>query len=29
MIAQGEFLEHAEVFDNLYGTGRRNVGIGA
>jgi guanylate kinase len=25
MIAQGEFLEHAEVFDNLYGTGRRNV----
>jgi guanylate kinase len=25
MISQGEFLEHAEVFDNLYGTGRRNV----
>ena len=25
MISAGEFLEHAEVFDNLYGTGRRNV----
>jgi guanylate kinase len=25
MIATGEFLEHAEVFDNLYGTGRHNV----
>ncbi len=25
MICAGEFLEHAEVFDNLYGTGRRNV----
>jgi guanylate kinase len=25
MIAAGEFLEHAEVFDNLYGTGRGGV----
>jgi guanylate kinase len=25
MIAAGEFLEHATVFDNLYGTGRRQV----
>jgi guanylate kinase len=25
MIAQGEFLEYADVFDNLYGTGRRSV----
>ena len=25
MVRAGEFLEHAEVFDNLYGTGRRNV----
>jgi guanylate kinase len=25
MVGQGEFLEHAEVFDNLYGTGRRDV----
>jgi guanylate kinase len=25
MIAAGEFLEHASVFDNLYGTGRRQV----
>jgi guanylate kinase len=25
MIAAGEFLEHAEVFDNLYGTGRAGV----
>ena len=25
MIAAGEFLEHASVFDNLYGTGRREV----
>jgi guanylate kinase len=25
MVQAGEFLEHAEVFDNLYGTGRRNV----
>jgi guanylate kinase len=25
MIAQGEFLEHAQVFDNYYGTGVRTV----
>ena len=25
MIAQGEFLEHAQVFDNYYGTGARTV----
>ena len=25
MIAAGDFLEHAEVFDNLYGTGRAGV----
>jgi guanylate kinase len=25
MIAAGEFLEHASVFDNLYGTSRRQV----
>jgi guanylate kinase len=25
MIAAGQFLEHAEVFDNLYGTGRAGV----
>ncbi len=25
MVQADEFLEHAEVFDNLYGTGRRNV----
>ena len=25
MIAAGEFLEHASVFDNLYGTGRAGV----
>ncbi len=25
MIAAGAFLEHAEVFDNLYGTGRAGV----
>ncbi len=25
MAAAGEFLEHARVFDNLYGTGRRQV----
>jgi len=25
MIAAGEFLEHASVFDNLYGTGRAQV----
>ena len=25
MIAAGDFLEHARVFDNLYGTGRRQV----
>jgi len=25
MIAAGEFLEHARVFDNLYGTGRQQV----
>lgn len=25
MIADGEFLEHASVFDNFYGTGRRQV----
>ena len=25
MIEAGEFLEHASVFDNLYGTGRRGV----
>ena len=25
MEAAGEFLEHARVFDNLYGTGRRQV----
>lgn len=26
MVAAGEFLEHAEVFDNLYGTSRGAVG---
>jgi guanylate kinase len=25
MIARGDFLEHAEVFDNAYGTGLRSV----
>src|SRR3954471_22259616 len=25
LIAQGEFLEYAQVFDNYYGTGRRPV----
>jgi guanylate kinase len=25
LIADGEFLEHAQVFDNFYGTGRRPV----
>jgi guanylate kinase len=25
MVAQGQFLEHAQVFDNFYGTGRRPV----
>ena len=25
MVAAGEFLEHASVFDNLYGTSRREV----
>jgi guanylate kinase len=25
MVAAGEFLEHAQVFDNYYGTGRRAV----
>ena len=25
LIANGEFLEHAQVFDNYYGTGRRPV----
>jgi len=25
MVAQGEFLEHAQVFDNCYGTGVRTV----
>ena len=25
MITAGDFLEHARVFDNLYGTGRRQV----
>ena len=25
MVAQGEFLEHAQVFDNCYGTARRPV----
>jgi guanylate kinase len=25
MIAQGEFLEHAQVYDNYYGTGARTV----
>jgi guanylate kinase len=25
MVAAGEFLEHAEVFDNFYGTGRAQV----
>jgi len=25
MVAQGEFLEHARVFDNYYGTARRQV----
>lgn len=25
MVAQGEFLEHAQVFDNSYGTARRPV----
>lgn len=25
MVAQGEFLEHAQVFDNCYGTGRAQV----
>jgi guanylate kinase len=25
LIAQGEFLEHAQVFDNFYGTGRAQV----
>ena len=25
MLKAGEFLEHANVFDNLYGTGRRQV----
>ena len=25
MIARGEFLEHAQVFDNYYGTGARTV----
>jgi guanylate kinase len=25
MVAQGEFLEHAQVFDNCYGTGVRSV----
>jgi guanylate kinase len=26
MVANGEFLEHARVFDNYYGTARRQVG---
>ena len=26
MVARGEFLEHAQVFDNCYGTGVRTVG---
>jgi guanylate kinase len=26
MVANGEFLEHARVFDNYYGTSRRQVG---
>jgi len=25
MVANGEFLEHARVFDNYYGTARRQV----
>lgn len=25
LVAQGQFLEHAEVFDNFYGTGRETV----
>ncbi len=25
MVAQGEFLEHAEVFGNLYGTAKANI----
>jgi len=25
LIAQGDFLEHAQVFDNFYGTSRRSV----
>lgn len=25
LVARGEFLEHAEVFDNFYGTGRQPV----
>jgi guanylate kinase len=25
LLVQGQFLEHAQVFDNLYGTGRRPV----
>jgi guanylate kinase len=25
LIAQGQFLEHAQVFDNYYGTGRQTV----
>lgn len=25
LVAQGQFLEHAQVFDNYYGTGRRPV----
>jgi guanylate kinase len=25
LVAQGEFLEHAQVFDNYYGTGRTQV----
>src|SRR5665213_3977487 len=25
LVSQGQFLEHAQVFDNFYGTGRRPV----
>jgi guanylate kinase len=25
MVAQGDFLEHAQVFDNFYGTARANI----
>ncbi len=27
LVAQGQFLEHAQVFDNFYGTGRRPVDV--